>query len=62
MSTIAFKEGIMSGDGQLVSSGMIVDTKFKKVLKTQKFLVGIVGNPDLFVKVVDFVTKTENKK
>lgn len=61
MTTIAFKDSRMAGDGLITQGDRILVTNFKKVIKESNILLGLAGNPDLIIKLKDILKKGDGK-
>lgn len=56
MTTIAFKDEVMAGDGRITSGSLIVDESNNKVFKNKYYLVGSAGaaaSDHLLIKIMN---------
>ena len=61
MTTIAFKDGVMAGDGLITQHDRVLATGFKKVIMESNIMLGLVGNPDLIIKLKQVLKKGDGK-
>lgn len=54
MTTVAYRDGIMVGDGRLCADTHILTDRYVKVRDCGKFIVGLAGNADCFEAVWDW--------